>query len=89
MNRFKRIAHGGWLGRFLSVVTRGYYPYVDELAALVGAYGSIYSPAWMGNIAGPGFVAAIQEHEAAGLIASVAATGNVVGPSESGLVGRN
>jgi hypothetical protein len=88
MNRFKRIAHGGWLGRFLSVVTRGYYPYVDELAVLVGAYGSIQSPAWTGNIAGPGFVAAIQESDATGLIASVAATGSVVGPFSDGSVGR-
>lgn len=88
MNRFKHIAHGGWLGRFLSVVTRGYYPYVDEIGVLVGAYGSIYSPARMGAIDGPGFVAAIRESEAAGTIASVAATGSVVGPFSDGSVGR-
>lgn len=31
MDRFKRIAHRGWLGRALSVLTFGYFPYQVEI----------------------------------------------------------
>lgn len=31
MDRFKRIAHRGWLRRFLSVATFGYFPAQDEI----------------------------------------------------------
>jgi len=30
MNRFKRIAHRGWLGSSVSLLTAGYYPVSDE-----------------------------------------------------------
>lgn len=30
MDRFKRIAHRGWLRRFLTVATFGYFPAQDE-----------------------------------------------------------
>lgn len=29
MSRFKRIATGGWLGKFLQMATFGYYPIID------------------------------------------------------------
>ena len=35
MDRFKRIAHRGWLRRFLSVATFGYYPLSDGVDYVV------------------------------------------------------
>lgn len=35
MNRFKRIAHRGWLGRFLSIATFGYFPRIDGGVAYI------------------------------------------------------
>ena len=35
MDRFKRIAHRGWLRRFLSVATFGYYPLFDGVDYVV------------------------------------------------------
>lgn len=37
MQRFKRIAHRGWLRRFLSVATFGYYPLIDGVFYTVQA----------------------------------------------------
>lgn len=33
MNRFKRIATRGWLGRSLSIATFGYFPYTENVIA--------------------------------------------------------
>lgn len=41
MNRFKRVAHRGWLRRFLSVATFGYYPLFDGVDYVVSGDVSI------------------------------------------------
>lgn len=57
MQRFKRIAHRGWLRRFLSVATFGYYPLVDGAGYIVSGDVNIritasyveFAPSTMGN----------------------------------------
>lgn len=88
MNRFKRIAHHGWLGKALSVLTFGYFPYADEVAALVGTYGTIFGVCGSGQVASFGAVATIQEDGYIGFISSVSAAGSISGASDSGVIRR-
>lgn len=89
MNRFTRIAHRGWLRRFLSVATFGYYPYVEEVTALVGTYGTIFAPCGSGQIASLSAVATIQEDGYTGFISGASAVGSISGASGSGAIRRS
>jgi len=69
MNRFKRIASRGWLGKALNVLTFGYFPYRDVaigkvcvgtiLMSIPGAAFAIAAPSASASMSIPGVTFAI------------------------------
>jgi len=73
MRRVRNILAGGWLGKALSVFTRGFYGFLVVLLGTV--YGTITGPDVAGVVDGPEVIAVISGSNV---------SGGVVGPDSGG-----